>query len=159
MANEGISLVGLDKAAVLAALYNASKPQGMGFMHYDPKPMTTEEAAALLKQTTRFDYLQGRVMKIDLSGGTLDPWGYDRDNGRGAVQRVIDNLKAEGNANSIDIQALHTIGRNAAARDVMAHIHEPSTTEVRNGMPTATLGLADVAEHLIPKTEKYAEQD
>jgi hypothetical protein len=34
-----IDLKGLNKAAVLAALYNASKPQGMGFLQYDPTPM------------------------------------------------------------------------------------------------------------------------
>ncbi len=44
-----ISINGLDKAAVLAALYNASRPQGMGFMHYDPKPMEVEEARTLLR--------------------------------------------------------------------------------------------------------------
>ena len=37
--SEKISLVGLSKAAVLAALYNASKPQGMGFLQFNPKPM------------------------------------------------------------------------------------------------------------------------
>ena len=39
-----ISIEGLDKSKVLAALYNASRPQGMGFMQYDPNPMTEEEA-------------------------------------------------------------------------------------------------------------------
>ena len=52
-----ISLIGLDKAAVLAALYNASKPVGMGFARYDPTPMTLEEARALLERDTYFDYL------------------------------------------------------------------------------------------------------
>ena len=42
-----ISLVGLDKAKILAALYNASRPLGMGFMQYDPAPMATEEARDL----------------------------------------------------------------------------------------------------------------
>ena len=42
-----IQLSGLNKADVLAALYNASKPQGMGFLQYDPKPMTRAEAEGL----------------------------------------------------------------------------------------------------------------
>lgn len=46
--SDKISLAGLDKAAVLAALYNASRPQGMGFMHYDPTPMTVKEASKIL---------------------------------------------------------------------------------------------------------------
>jgi len=78
--SEKISLVGLSKAAVLAALYNASKPQGMGFLQFNPKPMNEEKASELLKQATYFDYLNGRGMKIDLSGDELDVWGYDRDN-------------------------------------------------------------------------------
>ncbi|MBO5477301.1 MAG: hypothetical protein J6A15_06070 [Clostridia bacterium] len=80
------------KSEVLAALYNKSHPQGMGFLHYDPKPMTVEEAEQLLKTETYFDYLKGRVMKINLEGDVLDTWGYDRDNGEGAAKKVIDSL-------------------------------------------------------------------
>lgn len=87
-----IDLKGKDKAVVLAALYNASHPQGLGFLHFDPRPMTTGEAAELLSEQTYFDYLKGRVMKVNLAGDALDPWLYDRDNGEGAAQRVIDSL-------------------------------------------------------------------
>jgi len=107
--SEKISLVGLSKAAVLAALYNASKPQGMGFLQFNPKPMNEEKASELLKQATNFDYLNGRGMKIDLSGDELDVWGYDRDNGKGAVQRVIDELRATENVNSPAIQGTHLV--------------------------------------------------
>ena len=83
MVADGIDLRGLDKAEVLAVLYNSSKPQGMGFMNYDPKPMSKEEARRLLDTgQTDFDYLNGRVMKIDLSRDELDTWGYNRDNGQ-----------------------------------------------------------------------------
>ena len=88
-----ISLKGLNKGTVLAALYNASHPLGLGFLHFDPNPMTTEEAESLLNKTTFFDYLKGRVMKVDLSGDDLDPRLYDRDNGQGAAERIIKSLK------------------------------------------------------------------
>jgi len=85
-----IDLKGRDKADVLAKLYNASRPLGMGFLHFDPKPMTTKEARTILDGgQTYFDYLKGRVMKVDLSKDTLDPWLYDRDNGQGAAERAI----------------------------------------------------------------------
>lgn len=87
-----ISLVGLNKAEVLAALYNASHAQGMGFLHFKPEPMTTEQAADLLKTQTYFDYLHGRVMKIDLRGDELRTGAYDRDNGQGAAHRAIAHL-------------------------------------------------------------------
>jgi len=90
-----ISLIGLDKAEVLAALYNASKSQGLGSRHHDPKPITSKEAEVVLKQTTNFDYLQGRVMKVDLSGDTFDPWLYDRDNGQGAAEKAIAVISKE----------------------------------------------------------------
>lgn len=91
--SDEISLIGLDKAKLLAALYNGSRPLGRGLLHFDPTPMTVAEARNLLKKVTKFDYLKGRVMKVDLSGDFLDPWGYDRDNGEGAAQRVVDSLR------------------------------------------------------------------
>lgn len=41
-----------------------------------------------------FDYLYGRVMKVDLSSDeSFEERLYDRDNGTGAAQRVIDRLR------------------------------------------------------------------
>ena len=92
---ELISLIGLNKAKVLAALYDAAKPQGLGFLHFDPAPMTLEEARTLLIDSPDgyFDYVQGRVMKVDLSGDTLRTVLYDRDNGLGKAKAVIDSLR------------------------------------------------------------------
>jgi hypothetical protein len=79
-----------DRAEVLARLYNAAKPQGLGFLPFDPKPMTTEEAKAYLDAgQTRFDYLNGRVMKVNLSSPNLDNRLYDRDNGEGAAAEAL----------------------------------------------------------------------
>jgi hypothetical protein len=41
---DNISIAGLDKADVLVALYNRARPQGMGFLHYTPDPLSKEEA-------------------------------------------------------------------------------------------------------------------
>lgn len=91
-----ISLKGLDKALVLAALYNSAKPQGLGFLHFTPEDMTVAQAQDVLLEHPRmyFDYVQGRVMKVDLSGDELDPRLYDRNNGEGAAQVVIERLRA-----------------------------------------------------------------
>jgi hypothetical protein len=91
--SDTISIAGLDKAEVLAALYNASRPLGMGHFHYKPEPMTADEARELLKQQTYFDHLKGRVMKIALDSDQLNPRLYDRDNGEGAVAAVIAELR------------------------------------------------------------------
>lgn len=90
-----VDVSGLDKAELLAALFNNSKAQGLGFLQASGRPMTKEEAAKILATNTRmcFDYLQGRVMKIDISGDTIDTWGYDRDNGKGAAEAVVTKLR------------------------------------------------------------------
>jgi hypothetical protein len=87
-----IDIKGKNKAKVLAALYNNAKVQGLGILHFDPIPMTEEEAQEILKEHTYFDYLKGRVMKVDLSEDSFDPWLYDRDNGQGAAERALKNI-------------------------------------------------------------------
>lgn len=88
-----INIKDVSKAKVLAELYNNSKPLGMGFLHYDPTPMTESEAEELLEQQTFFDYLKGRVMKVNLEKDEFNPFGYDRDNGKGAAQAVVDSIR------------------------------------------------------------------
>jgi hypothetical protein len=93
MPTNTIDISKFDKAEVLAALYNASKQQGMGFLNpRGREPLTKEEAANLLKEGTYFDYLAGRVMKVELGGDSLDPWLYDRDNGPGAAASALEKL-------------------------------------------------------------------
>ena len=85
-----INIAGLDKARVFAELFNDARPQGMGFIHFVPGDITAEQAAPVIASgQTYFDYVQGRVMKVDLSGDEFDPWLYDRDNGPGAAARAV----------------------------------------------------------------------
>lgn len=94
MKDQPIDISKLDKAEVLAALYNNSKQQGMGFLHARGRTeMTKEEAGDLLKEGSYFDYLHGRVLKVELGGDSLDPWGYDRDNGDGAAAAALKHLQ------------------------------------------------------------------
>jgi len=91
---EIIDLKNRNKAEVLSTLYNNSKPQGMGFLGFTPEDMTEQEAQDLLDTgQTYFDYLKGRIMKIDLSGDEMRTAMYDRDNGQGAAKRAL-GLKA-----------------------------------------------------------------
>lgn len=93
-----IDISGLDRAEVLAALYNNSRPLGMGFLHYTPEPMSKGEAAKLLEEADYFDYLKGRVMKSHLRKGEtqFDEGLYDRDNGKGAAAAAIEPLRKKG---------------------------------------------------------------
>ena len=85
---------GLTKEEVLCALYNSAKPLGLGIFQFVADEMDLEEARKLLNQRTYFDYLCGRVMKVDLSGDEGFEEGlYDRDNGEGAAQNALDDYR------------------------------------------------------------------
>jgi len=146
-----INLVGMDKAVVLAALYNASKPQGMGFLHYDPTPMSIKEAHELLEEGTYFDYFKGRVMKIDLSGDTLNTWGYDRDNGDGAAEKAINAAVQNHDVNNAEIQGKHQQATQESAVDLEGHLSDKSSFQTEGGIPVFHLGVDGFAEHLRPK--------
>jgi hypothetical protein len=82
----------------------------MGFMHArGRKEMTADEARDIIEgkstgglmpweaddaKRLRFDYLHGRVMKVDLSGDTLRTALYNRDIGHGAAERIVAALRA-----------------------------------------------------------------
>lgn len=90
-----VNIAGIDKAELLSALYNRSRQQGMGFMHArGAHPMTVEQAREeIAAHGLYFDYLHGRVMKVDLSGGELFTYAYNRDVGRDAAEEVIALLR------------------------------------------------------------------
>ena len=90
-----MNIEGLDKAEVLAALYNGSRQQGMGFRQTrGAEGMTVEQAREELTNNEQqyFDYLHGRVMKISLCGDELNTALYNRDNGEGAAERIIEGV-------------------------------------------------------------------
>jgi len=93
-----MDIKGIDKAEILAALYNRGKVQGLGILHAEPRDMTVIEARELLDAgVTYFDYLKGRVMKIDLAPDSdeFDTWLYNRDNGKNRAEEIITNLAVD----------------------------------------------------------------
>lgn len=88
-----MNIKGVSKAKVLLELYNNARPLGLGCLQYDSELMTEEEAQKLLESgQTYFDYVKGRVMKIDLSTDELETDLYNRDNGIGRAEEVIENF-------------------------------------------------------------------
>jgi hypothetical protein len=85
--NENVST----KARILMALFNASRTAPMAILTGQSRgPMSYEEAErVVLESGSRlyFDYLFGRVIKVDLND--LDFRLYDRDNGPGAGERAM----------------------------------------------------------------------
>jgi len=100
MENINFKEMGLDRYEVLCALYNKSKPLGLGILHFNPEPLTLAEAHEQLDSFNGYtDYLNGRVIKVDLPEGSesFNPRLYDRDNGEGAalaaVQEYVEQKK------------------------------------------------------------------
>lgn len=92
-----MNIAGHEKSEVFMVLYNRAMPQGMGYRQYTPKQMTLDEAQAFLKAYPGlyFDYVKGRVMKVNLAGDDVDTILYNRDNGRDAAEDAwLDHLTA-----------------------------------------------------------------
>jgi hypothetical protein len=87
-----MNIAGMDRAKVLCALYNNARVQGLGFLHATQGDMSEEEARHLIASAgphLYFDYLKGRVMKVDLGSEELDTRLYNRDNGPNAAEDAI----------------------------------------------------------------------
>jgi hypothetical protein len=153
---DAVSIKGLNKAEVLAALYNASRPLGMGFLQYNPKPMTQEEAQKMLDSGRKyFDYVNGRVMKISLgSDGTIDPLLYDRENGDGAVKRVVEELRRGKGADSAYIKRMHREGSLESADVLKRQMNEEGSEEIKDGISVVHMGFGDVKDVLAPKVDE-----
>ncbi len=152
-----VHIDGLNKADVLAVLYNASRPLGYGFLHYDPTPMIREFAQFIIDQQRAdrgdnrlcFDYLIGRVMKVDLtSDDEFDPREYDNYNGQGAAERAIDLLRIIEEPDNDAIRAIHKNGLLDAAIYTLEHLGDKSHTTQENGITVLHVGLGDAPNEL-----------
>lgn len=91
-----MNIKGLNKAKILAALFNHSRPQGMGMfpaLARGGHEMSEEEAQGFLDAgQTYFDYVHGRILKIDLEGDELSTRLYNRDLGDGAAEYALRDI-------------------------------------------------------------------
>ncbi|WBA88634.1 hypothetical protein [Endozoicomonas sp. GU-1] len=100
-----VSIVNLEKAQVLMALYNyARNPMGSflgsgSYGSHNPTPfyvptsnfsienseklMSLDEASSLVSQTLDLGNVRGRTISTDISGNVIDTSLYDRSNGKG----------------------------------------------------------------------------
>lgn len=97
-----VNIKGLDKAEVLHALWRHSHAQGLSFLGLPDNrgfEFTIERAKQLVDERIEkgsnlyFDYVDGHVIKCDLSGDSFDEFLYDRDCGPGAAEAAIDELR------------------------------------------------------------------
>lgn len=161
-----VNISGLDKAAVLAVLFNASTPSGMGFLQaqHGPSVMTIEDAKKVIGNGggehgpltgLGFDYLFGRPLKVNLTKDEFDPWGFDRDNGGpGTAQRLIEELRNNGQVNSDDLSDHRKELLKERSARVQEFVNDPTTVDGN----TLHLGGDDVAGVVTHHHDQQAER-
>lgn len=170
MSEESVDISGLDKAAVLAVLYNAAAPHGLGFLQTEhaPEIMTVEDAhrsiegrghdhmAAVRKflpfipgPVLNFTYLYGRPLKIDISGDRASPQGYDDHHGEGAVAHAIGQLRATGLVCSDEVYAAHVQRLEREVREVLSSPKDYTALEREYLGKDNTARLIDLARRAL----------
>ncbi len=173
MSDGMVDISGLSKAAVLAALFNASAPAGMGFLRAQngPDVMTEEDAQQYVNNGTSpdpgsrwpnehlyFDYLIGRPLKVNISDDSFDPRGFERDNGGpGTAQRVIDRLRATGEVTSEEQEALTRDRTLTNAHRAMDYTNTLSNLE-RGDVDIITMGADELGEPLEKAVDHVVER-
>lgn len=97
---EVIDIAMKDKNQVLAALYNASAPLGMGFAQYKPEPWDEEYAEMAFKCVGKelsdgsiyFDWVFGRPLRCFFKDNLVYVRSYNGNNAPRLAQRVISNI-------------------------------------------------------------------
>lgn len=123
-----IQIGNLSKASILASLYNASSPIGVGFVGAINGPVTMDDVSArdYINQrggNLKFDYVYGRPIKVDLTGDSFDPRLYDRRNGGvGIARRIVERLRKSNEVSSSYTHAIHVANLMSALCDTQGGI-------------------------------------
>ncbi len=151
-----VSIGELSKASVLAALYNASAPVGVGFVEAITGPAVMDTASAQnyidqRKGSLKFDYVYGRPIKVDLTGDSFDPRLYDRRNGGvGIARRIVEKLRKSNEVSSSYTHAIHNANLMSALCDTQGGISGVAALfmmrEFRTMKVEPDLNLADLPE-------------
>ena len=84
----------IDKIELLKHLWRNSQTAAF-FNNFPVSPPSEPKHQEFADAVENYvDYLGGRVIKTNFTKfPELDPWGYDRDNGTGAMQRIVDQFR------------------------------------------------------------------
>jgi hypothetical protein len=92
-----LNISGIDRAELIAGLYNGTPALGMGILH-DRGTLTPEDIREDLGDRIdgdlHFDYYHGHPLKVSIQGEELHGEAlYDRDAGEGMATRIIETLR------------------------------------------------------------------
>lgn len=150
-----VDIGGLDKAAVLAVLYNAAAPHRMGFLQTEhaPEIMTIEEARQVIEERGHdhhellhsmgvphpgpvysYTYLYGRPLKVNVSGERLQTDRYDHYHGTGTAAFAIAELRRTGEVCSEAVYAAHVRRLREEVKDVLDNAGQYAALEREFGL-------------------------
>ena len=155
-----IDITGIDKKQLLKELWKNSKTAGFFTMSGMPAPgcNDAEIDRVFSSQDCYADYLCGRVIKTSFKTNKLNPWGYDRDNGAGAMQKVVDAVRA-GRSTSASTPVVATAAVLVEYSDeIEAKMPPMLTYEMVQAMISMNRSTADFAstDNLIKKRKEIA---
>lgn len=89
-----VDVSGIDKAQLLRGLWAKSPVSAWCRVNGVYNEFDAEAAQKqFVEKGGSFGYFCGRVIKSNLKEDMVDPWGYDRDNGHGAFQKVVTEIR------------------------------------------------------------------
>ena len=102
-----VNIKDLGKAEVLKTLWEHSHTQGMSFLGLlglENGVFTIEHARELVESNSclYFDYVDGHVIKCNITGDEFDESLYERDCGEGSALKAIEYVE-QGKLNEIDV--------------------------------------------------------
>lgn len=142
-----MNIEGVDRVKLIQALYQRAQVLGMGRLQFDRAELSEAEAKSLVGKG--IDYLHGKVMKIMVpaegQGNEVETWGYNRDNGDNAAEKVVEVIRASGNVK--------------AAVETGPKQEDPEVVRLRNGseLPKA-LAMVGLSQ-LLPLIKSQDLQD
>lgn len=97
-----IDIKGVDKVLILRHLWFNSEVRAGAYIlpGPDPSEFDVDEAAEAVKDY--IDYFQGRSIKMDLTGDTVDGTSYDRHNGPFATASAVIRARNDSVSHSDD---------------------------------------------------------
>ncbi|HXV27317.1 MAG TPA: hypothetical protein VD862_04845 [Candidatus Paceibacterota bacterium] len=158
----------LEPRILLAVLYNAAGPRGLGFLKYEPVPMNRDDADRVISERgsdiltdipsmrevfagppyLSLDYVYGRPVKASLRTDRLDPRAYDGKHGRDWAARAIASYRTTGEVNSQEIWEMHVASLETGGREAREWLDEETRLEVIDHQQTLYLGPGEHAERI-----------
>lgn len=89
-----VRIQGLNKVTLLRAMWMASKPAIFYEVNHLPPPAFDEAEAAHAVAAVHIDYFCGRAIKCGLRGDVVQASRFDTYVGVGALQNVVDVMRA-----------------------------------------------------------------